>query len=94
MSLGLNEAASLDNGDVPKTWPAVVWKLTNRHGLWALVACALIYVFVWQMAPAVVQGNQDHAVIKSYLQALCLNAADTDTKIARCRAALPLANHE
>ena len=97
MSLGLNDGADPerrfthgrydDNGEVPTTWFAVMWKLTNRHGLWAVLACFLIYVTVWQVVPAIALQRDEHMRLQNYLEALCLNAAVTDVQFRRCNAA-------
>jgi uncharacterized membrane protein YhdT len=95
LALGLNEGPNPgyhrryndEGGDVPTTWWAAVWKLTDRHGLWAALCCFLIYITVWQVVPALAKQHDDHTRLQNYLEALCLNAAVTEIQFSRCNAA-------
>lgn len=88
---------STDFESDPETVVAALYRLTKRFGLWAAVAVALVYVFVYELRGDIRTMQGQHWMMMQTLGAMCLNGAETSLEIERCKyggaAEIPTANY-
>lgn len=69
----------------PETVLGALYRLTKRFGLWAALATALIYVFVWELRSDIRGMRGEHWMLMQTLGAMCLNDAETTLEVERCK---------